>query len=121
MDAHYTSQEAEQRFKSTLGVAKVEFKPTNIASNAVQNAKDKVSSAAGSAKRAVTSRPGTVLVVGSAIGLYFFRRPIAAAISKRLSRYKDSEADVPSLSTDTPTGKGPIADPTPKTPLIEEV
>jgi ElaB/YqjD/DUF883 family membrane-anchored ribosome-binding protein len=121
LDAHRTAHDAEERFKTTLGTAKIEFRPANIAGNAVQNAKDKVSGAASKTSRAVTSRPGTIISIGAAIGLFLFRKPIASAIRTRIARRKENKRSVPSLATKKKTGGGPIADPTPKSTLTEEV
>ncbi|MEM8694536.1 MAG: hypothetical protein AAGE05_00760 [Pseudomonadota bacterium] len=122
LEAHRTAREAEHRFKSTLSTAKVEFRPANIAGNALQNAKDKVGEAVTKTRRAVTSRPVTVLAAGAAIGLYLFRKPIASAVRNRISRRRKTVEPVRPLDTQrTNNGPSPIKDPTPKTILTEEV
>lgn len=121
LEAHRASQAAQSRFMTTLDTAKVEFRPANVAGNAVQNAKSKVSSAATKTSRAITSRPGTIAAVGVAIGLYLFRKPIASAVRTRLARRKETNSRSQPLVTQKQAGTGPIADPTPKTELTEEV
>lgn len=121
LDANHAAQDAEVRFKSTLGTAKVEFRPANIAGNAVQNAKNKVSHVATKTSRAITSRPGTIVAVGAAIGLYLFRKPIAAAVRTQIARRKDARRGAAPLAPKSKTSGGPIADPTPKSTLTEEV
>lgn len=121
LEAHRTSQDAEARFKSTLGTAKVEFRPANIAGTAVQNAKSKVSDVATKTSRAITSRPGTIAAVGAAIGLYLFRKPIASAVRTQIDRRKNAKRIAGAAAFREKTGKGPIADPTPKLTLTEEV
>jgi len=121
LEAHRTSQDAEARFKSTLGTAKVEFRPANIAGTAVQNAKSKVSDVATKTSRAITSRPGTIVAVGAAIGLYLFRKPIASAVRTQIARRKEAKRHATPLADENTSGKGPIADPTPKSTLTEEV
>lgn len=113
LEAHHDAQHAETRFKATLGTAKVEFRPANIAGNAVQNAKDRVSDAAAKTRPPITSRPGAIVAVGSAIGLFLFQ-PIAATIQKLLERRKNAQAPVQTEVAKKTKGAGPKPDPTPQ-------
>jgi len=121
LDAHRTSQDAEARFKTTLDTAKVEFRPANMAGTAAKNAKNKVSDVATKTRQAVTSRPGAIVAVGAAIGLYLFRKPIASAVRTQIAQRKEAKRSVRPFADAGKSGKGPIADPTPKSTLTEEV
>ncbi len=121
LEAHRASQAAQTRFMTTLDTAKVEFRPANMAGNAVQNAKNKVGNAATKTRNAITSRPGTIVAVGAAIGLFLFRKPIASAVRTRIARRNETNSRRQPLAAQKQSGAGPIADPTPKSTLTEEV
>jgi len=119
-EARQAERQARADWLYSLGVAQARLAPKAIAQDAVDRVKDGASTAVETATGAVRKRPGTILAVGAAIGLFVFRKPIAAAVRKQITRYQDSKEPVAPLDAPEPSG-GPIPDPTPKTILTEEV
>lgn len=119
-EARQSERQARADWLYSLGVAQSRLAPGAIAQDAVDRVKDGATNVVETATSAVRKRPGTILAVGAAIGLLVFRKPIAAAVRKQITRYQDSKASAAPLDAPEPTG-GPIPDPTPKTILTEEV
>ena len=119
-EARQAERQARADWLYSLGVAQSRLAPGAIAQDAVDRVKDSATSVVETATGAVRKRPGTIVAVGAAIGLFIFRKPIAATVRKQITRYKESKDPVAPLNAPEPSG-GPIPDPTPKTILTEEV
>ncbi|RED15537.1 hypothetical protein [Parasphingopyxis lamellibrachiae] len=120
-EARRAEREARARWLGTLSTAQARFAPDAIAKDAMEQVRESAGEAADKLSGAVRKRPGTIAAVGAAIGLFLFRKPIAAAVRTRIDRRKKAKAGIRSLTKERQSGQGPIADPTPKSALTEEV
>lgn len=120
-EARRAEREARARWLGTLGTAQTRFAPDAIAKDAIGQVRDSAGEAAGKITTAVRNRPGTIAAIGAALGLFLFRKPIAAAVRTRLNRRTNAKSNVRSPEKERRPGRGPVADPTPKSALTEEV
>ena len=103
-EARQDERQARADWLYSLGVAQSRLAPGAIAQDAVDRVKDSATNVVESATGAVRKRPGTIIAVGAAIGLFIFRKPIAAAVRKQITRYKESKDPVAPL--DAPESRG---------------
>lgn len=119
-EARQAERQARANWLYSLGIAQSRLAPKAIARDTVGRVKDGATDMVESAVGTVRKHPGTIIAIGAAIGLFVFRKPIAAAVRKQVSRYQDRKRPVQSI--DAPeAGSGPVPDPTPKTIMNEEV
>jgi hypothetical protein len=112
---------SQSRFMDTLDTAKTEFHPAAITGTAVANVKQGARTLATKSTRAITSRPGTLIALGTAVSLFVFRKPIARAVRTQLDKIKARQELDKITPPDTPENSGPQPDPTPKSTMTEEV
>jgi ElaB/YqjD/DUF883 family membrane-anchored ribosome-binding protein len=120
-EARRAERAARERWFGTLNTAQARFAPNAVAKDAMDQFRESASEAADKVTGAVRKRPGTIVAVGAAIGLFLFRKPIASAVRTQIARRKEAKRSVRPRADETKAGSGPIADPTPKSTLTEEV
>lgn len=119
-EAKLAERLARARWFDTFELMQTRTTPSTIADEAVEQIKETAGKAVTKAKDAVRERPGTVVAVASAIGLFLARKPIIRAVKKTLSQRKETRSATNTLSEKKHTSVGPRPDPTPKT-IPEEV
>ena len=120
-EARRAERNARARWFSTLNTAQARFAPNAVAKNALEQIRESASETAGKVSGAMRKRPGTIVAAGAAIGLFLFRKPIASAVRTRIARRKKAKHITQPFADEKIKGTGPIADPTPKSTLTEEV
>lgn len=121
IEARRAERAARTHWFGALDTAQARFAPNAIAKDALDQFKDSANEAAEAVTDAVRKRPGAIVAVGAAVGLFLFRKPIASAFRSRMARRKETKRRRQPLVKQKQSGTGPIADPTPKTTLTEEV
>ncbi len=121
-DAHLEERLARARWFNAFETFEARATPANLVDDALGHLKEQAGRTASKAADAVRSRPGTMLAVGSAIGLFLFRKPLWNALAARFSD-ADDETNAPdeALSQQDYSAAGPKPDPVPEPPLTEEV
>ena len=120
-EARRAERAARARWLGSLNTAQARFAPNAVAKDAMEQFRGSASEAADKVSGAVRKRPGAIVAVGAAIGLFLFRKPIASAVRTQIARRKEAKRSVRPRADETKAGSGPIADPTPKSTLTEEV
>lgn len=92
IEARQAERHARAQWFRSLDIAQERLAPNAIARTAIEQVKEGASDAVGKATAAARSRPGTMVAIGAALGLFLFRKPITSALRTRLSRKSEIEA-----------------------------